>query len=96
MKTAAISELKAKLSEYLTFVKAGTRVLVTDRGNPIAYIVPISKSKNKRESLMEIQKQGFIKLGVGKLPKNFWDIPRPKDPKGRVLKALLEERNEER
>jgi hypothetical protein len=44
--------------------------------------------------LVEIEKQGFIKIGSGKLPKGFWELPRPKDPKGLVLKAALREREE--
>jgi hypothetical protein len=39
-----------------------------------------------------MEKQGLIRVGSGKLPKNFWRIHRPDDPKGMVLKALLEER----
>lgn len=34
MRSAAISKLKATLSEYITFVKAGEEVLVTERGRP--------------------------------------------------------------
>jgi len=48
MKTTAISELKAHLSDYLKQVKSGNEVLVTDRGKPVARIVPIS-SKNAPE-----------------------------------------------
>jgi prevent-host-death family protein len=40
METAAISKLKASLSEYLSKVKAGEKVLVTERGKPIAKIIP--------------------------------------------------------
>ena len=40
MKTAAVSKLKASISEYLLKVKAGEEVIVTDRGKPIAKIVP--------------------------------------------------------
>jgi hypothetical protein len=36
--------------------------------------------------------QGLVKLGTGKLPKAFWRMPRPKDPKGLVMKGMLEER----
>jgi hypothetical protein len=39
-----------------------------------------------------MEKQGLIRLGSGKLPKDFWRMPRPDDPKDLVLKALLEER----
>jgi hypothetical protein len=41
---------------------------------------------------MKMEKRGLIKLGSGRLPKSFWALPRPKDPKGLVLQALLEER----
>jgi len=43
-----------------------------------------------------MEKKGLISLGKGKLPKDFWSLPRPKDPKGLVLKAVLEEREEGR
>jgi prevent-host-death family protein len=92
MKTAAVSELKARLSEYLNQVKAGMEVLITDRGKPVARLVPISRSKDVKESLVRMEKQGLIRLGSGKLPKTFWMMDRPDDPQGIVLKALLEER----
>ena len=92
MKTATVSELKARLSEYLNQVKAGMQVLITDRGKPVARLVPVSRNRDLKESLPRIEKQGLIRLGPGKLPKDFWRIPRPEDPEGLVLKALLEER----
>jgi prevent-host-death family protein len=92
MKTAAVSELKARLSEYLSQVKAGMEILVTDRGKPIARLVPLSRSKDFTKSLIRMEKQGLIRIGSGKLPKDFWKIHRPEDPNGMVLKALLEER----
>lgn len=96
MKTAAVSELKASLSEYLSKVKAGEEVIVTDRGKPIARIVPVASSAAVPEHLRELERKGLIKIGTGKLPKDFWNWPRPKDPKGLVLKALFEERAEGR
>jgi len=96
MKTAAVSKLKAYLSEYLNQVKAGNEVLITDRGKPVARLMPISPTKAPRESLARMEKQGLIRLGSGKLPKDFWTMPRAEDPEGLVLKALLEEREEGR
>jgi prevent-host-death family protein len=92
MKTAAVSEIKARLSEYLNHVKAGMEILITDRGKSVARLVPLSRSKGLKESMVGMEKQGLIRVGSGKLPKNFWKIHRPVDPKGKVLKALLEER----
>ena len=68
---------------------------ITDRGKPVARLVPISRTKAAVESLTRMEKQGLIKLGSGKLPRSFWAIPRPEDPQGLVLKALLEEREED-
>jgi prevent-host-death family protein len=96
MKITAVSNLKARLSEYLNQVKAGDEVLITDRGKPVARLVPISRKKVARESVTRMEKQGLIKLGSGKLPRDFWTMPRAEDPKGLVLKALLEEREEGR
>jgi prevent-host-death family protein len=92
MKTAAVSELKARLSEYLNQVKAGMEVLITDRGKPIARLVPILRPKDLKESLIRMEKEGLIRIGSGKLPKDFWRMHRPDDPNGMVLKALLDER----
>lgn len=96
MKTAAVSELKARLSKYLDRVKAGDEILITDRGNPVARLLPISRVKMRRDTMTRMEKQGLIRLGSGKLPKDFWIIPKPKDSEGSVLRALLEEREKGR
>jgi prevent-host-death family protein len=92
MKTAAVSELKARLSEYLNEVKGGGEVLVTDRGKPVARLIPVAPSSNIKDSLLKLEKQGLIKRGTGALPRDFWTAERPEDQDGLVLKALLEER----
>jgi len=43
MKSAAVSKLRATLSEHLARVKAGEEVVVTERGKPIARIVPLGR-----------------------------------------------------
>lgn len=97
MKVAAVAELKASLSRYLAGVKMGEEVVVTERGKPIARIVPISRPHDDHEQrLREMEGQGLIRMGSGKLPKGFWKAPRPQDPEGRVRQALLEERREGR
>src|SRR3989441_9852805 len=93
MKTAAVSKLKAGLSEYLARVKAGEEVIVTERGKPIAKIVPFGGSQAEIPAhLLEKARAGLIRLGSGKLPKGFWKMPRPTVPGGAGVKAVLEER----
>jgi prevent-host-death family protein len=96
MKTASVSKLKASLSEYLRRVKAGEEVLVIERGRPIAKLTPAVGSSALAQELLEMEKQGLVKIGRGKLHKDFWDLPRPRDPKGRVLQSLIHEREQGR
>ena len=44
MKSAKVSELKARLSAYLSAVREGETVIVCDRRTPIARIVPLEAS----------------------------------------------------
>ncbi len=94
MKTAAVAKLKAELSRYLTYVKAGEEVLVTERKVPIARIVPAGVAGSDREALRELERQGLIRVGGGQMPKDFWKLPRPRDPHARVRKAVAQERRE--
>lgn len=98
MKIAAVFELKARLSEFLTQVKAGNEVLITDRGKPVARLVPVinSDSKARKESLVLMERQGLIRLGSSRLPKGFWKMERGEDQGGLVREALFEERGEGR
>jgi prevent-host-death family protein len=96
VKTATVSKLKASLSEYLREVKAGEEILVTERGRPVAKLTPAVSSIVLPQHLAEMEKQGLIKVGTAKLPKDFWTLSRPRDSKGAVLKSLLQEREEGR
>ena len=96
MQTTSITELKNSLSAYLRNVKAGEEVLITDRGRPIARLVPVSPSDSIEERMDDLERRGLLKRGTGKLPEDFWEMPRPKDPEGLVLKGLLQEREEGR
>lgn len=94
MKRAAVSRLKASLSEFIRRVKRGEEVIVTERGKPVARLVPFHQAESFEEDLLEMAKDGLVRLGTGKLPAGFWKLPRPADPGGLVRAALSEERRE--
>ena len=97
IRSATVSKLRATLSEHLARVKAGEEVIVTERGKPIAKIVPIGRDQAAVPAhLLELARAGLVRLGSGKISKEFWNLPRPADPSGAVLKALLEERESDR
>lgn len=91
---AAVAELKANLSRFLRHVKAGEEVLVTERGIAVARIVPIAKGDEAADDLRDLEREGLVKVGTGTLPKDFWALPRPRDPKGAVRRGLAKERGE--
>lgn len=96
MKTAAISELKASLSEYLVRVRAGEEILLTDRGVPIAKLTPLTATNDKDSALIQLARTGQVKLPEKKLSTDFYKRKRISDPKGRILMAMRQEREESR
>ena len=98
MKVAKVSELKAGLSKYLARVKRGEQVVITERGRPVAKLVPLPPrpegiDEGEWERLLEMERQGRIIIPEkpGFTPE-FWNMPRGEDPDGSVLKQLLDDR----
>ena len=54
MKSVNIAELKNRLSVYLNDVKAGEEILVRDRNQPVARIVPLARSMDEDEELLAL------------------------------------------
>lgn len=101
MESAGVADLKARLSEYLARVKSGEEVLVTDRGRPVARLVPVSAEtvvSDEAETawLRTMEKEGLVRLGSGRLSEGFFDKERPEDPEGSLVEAVLEERERAR
>jgi len=59
MKTVGVRELKDHLSRYLTVVREGSEVLVTDHGHPVARMVPI-QGRTGQERLAELIAAGAV------------------------------------
>ncbi len=94
MKSTTISKLKARLSSHLQHVKKGEEVIVTDRGQPVARIIPFISPSAISPYLKEMVQEGLVRLGSGKVPASFWSLPHPVDPRGLAMAALMEERNQ--
>src|SRR3990170_5249894 len=95
MKKAKIAELKNHLSRYLDHVRSGESVLVLDRDQHIAQIVPLARptedSRGHDGRLARLERQGLIRRGSGGLPEWLGER-QPPPPRGRVLQDLLAER----
>ena len=92
MRTAAISILKAKLSEHIDWVKGGEEVIVTDRGKPVAKIIPVI-SKNLDDRLQVLIGNGAINPPKEKIDTNFLnDLPILVLSQAKVLEIIDAER----
>ena len=95
MKKAGIAALKNNLSRYIDQVKAGESILVMDRNQPVAQIVPLgSKGRglaSSEDRLTRLERKGLIRRGTGSSIK--WLLKRrPPKLKGSVLQDFLDER----
>lgn len=94
MTRVPITELKAKLSEYLAAVRAGEEIIVTDRGRPVARIAPVEGEREVESRVRALVRSGRLRpprtseaLDVARLVDSA-----PEDPGARARSALLEER----
>ena len=71
---------------------AGEEVLVTERGVPIARIVPAARVGHDEQRWRDLERQGLMRLGSGTLPRDFWRLPRGRDASARVRSAVTNER----
>jgi prevent-host-death family protein len=76
MNRAKVSELKARLSEYLARVRAGDTVVVCDRSTPIARLVPYDE-RDDGFVVHEAQRPaGEVRKVRGVKPKRQVDVVR--------------------
>lgn len=47
MVMVGVAELKARLAKYLRQVKSGNEILITERGSPVAKLVPIDATQKR-------------------------------------------------
>ncbi len=99
MKTVQIGDLKNHLSAHLREVRKGEEIIVRDRNEPVARIVPyVPESVEEQEKLL-------IARGILVPPKNpskdrkkwleeFWAMPGPDLDNEAGKRAVLEEREE--
>jgi len=94
----SVSEAKNKLSSLLRRVRQGESVLITDRGRPVAKLVPAPWGADQRdEVLAALERQGVVKQAEEPMPLALLKEPLPHPTAGAsVLGVLVRERQEGR
>ncbi len=91
MITAGVKDVKNQLSRYLSFVKKGEDVLVTERGKVIARIICENPRKTSlRRQLHPLVMEGLIAFPTDEIDKG---VPDPFDVPGKpVSEMVIEDR----
>jgi prevent-host-death family protein len=97
MNTVSVAELKARLSEFLAVVRGGEDVVVTDRGRPVARLTALTTLAGDADPrLTELVRTGTVRPPRRRREDAPVIRPAVDDPGGRLLTALLEEREQGR
>lgn len=89
MATVGIKDLKANLSKYVRRAASGKEITITERGVPVAAIVPVSP---ELRALHQMRRRGLIRWSGGK--PDFKPI-KVRSGDADVSGAVIEEREED-
>ena len=67
MQMVGVKELKNKLTYYLKLIGGGDRIIVTDRGSPIAVLHSldhVEENAGEEERLASMGKRGMVRLPI--------------------------------
>ncbi|MGH9816069.1 MAG: type II toxin-antitoxin system Phd/YefM family antitoxin [Candidatus Acidiferrales bacterium] len=79
MKSVGIRDLKNRLSEYVREVRSGEAVLITDRGEVVAEIIPPGQGSDERgvpSVLVALGRRGQLTLGLPNDAAAYPKLPR--------------------
>ena len=100
MKRASITEVKNGLSALLDQVRAGETIVITDRGIPVARLVPdvgATDADADDARISRLERAGVLRGPTANVPLKLILSPPPRSARpARVVEALLEERREGR
>ena len=94
MKSVGLRELKNRLSEYVREVRSGEGVLVTDRGDVVAELIPPGQGRDAEGvpgGLAALARRGQITLGASNNAEVYPKLPRLLK-RHRATELLSEER----
>jgi prevent-host-death family protein len=94
VKSVGLRELKNRLSEFVREVRSGEPVLITDRGEVVAEIVPPARPGTEHavpSALTTLARRGLLTLGSSNEPAAYVELP-PLLRHRRVVELLDEER----
>jgi prevent-host-death family protein len=96
MKTPSITEAKNSFSTLIDRLKAGSSVLIVDRGRPVGRLEPVTGNpyEDSDGRLSRLPRDGLIRPRRNQLPSTLFSRP-PSVAAGRsAVEALIQERQD--
>jgi len=95
MKSESISNAKNRLSALIKRVQRGESVTITDRGVPVAKLVPVQLGAGVPPRIIALAHQGLVRLPLEPPNTDWLDLPLPTPTPGPgAVDLVLEERRE--
>jgi prevent-host-death family protein len=95
MKKASITEAKNNLSALIDGLKAGSPVLIVDRGRPVARLEPVTRGSRTEEDdrLARLVRDGILRPARAAVPRTVL-ATKPPRARGGIsgVRALIEDR----
>ncbi|MEM7584887.1 MAG: type II toxin-antitoxin system prevent-host-death family antitoxin [Acidobacteriota bacterium] len=88
METVGLKDLKARLSELVQRCRAGEQVIITDRGQEVAMLAPLSDS---RQAALAMRRSGRARWNGGK-PRGLRGVRMRAASGDSVARTVLEDR----
>jgi prevent-host-death family protein len=100
MKKVSITEAKNGLSKLIDGVRAGSSVLIMDRGRPVARLEPVLMGRDTDDAarLAQLVRDGIVRPGRrASIPKKLLTEPPPRVKGGEsIIDIVIEERRNSR
>ncbi len=91
MHTISVSQLQHNLISYLEKAKDGDEIIIEDKNEAIARILPL----DVRDEEARLVAEGLMRLPKKKLTEDFWETDAPEIPLEKFVEAIRSERDED-
>jgi prevent-host-death family protein len=98
MRTATLTETKNKLGSLIARVRRGETILILDHGRPVARLEPATAADLRAQGsrLDSLERAGIVKRGRRRADVLLAKAPPTAKKGASILRALLEDREEDR
>lgn len=94
MRSVSITELKNRLSAYVSFARAGEEIIIREHDLPVAKLVPFSPGDASEDELMLVA-AGKMRLSEGPIDVDeLWKIKTGSVDDSKAIAVLLTDRDD--